>query len=107
MIFPYILFDDDGKILATFIENKYKESLGIRTNFSFYQNVNNIYYLIIKFEINYKKDKIIKRKLIDFHFYRNYFPLMDEIEYHVINFQKLIFGAENTDDPKIDESGIN
>jgi hypothetical protein len=36
MIFSYVFFDDDGKIFAIFVENKYEESLGIRINFSFY-----------------------------------------------------------------------
>jgi hypothetical protein len=107
MIFSCVFFDDNGKIFTIFVENKYEKLFGIRINFSFYQNINYICYLIIKFEINYEKDRIIKRKLIDSRFYRNYFPLINEIEYYVINFQKLIFGAENTDDPKIDEPEIN
>jgi hypothetical protein len=60
MIFFYIFFDDNGKILAIFVENKYKKLFGIRINFSFYQNANYIYYLAIKFEINYKENRIIK-----------------------------------------------
>jgi hypothetical protein len=107
MIFSYIFFDDNGKIFAIFIENKYKKLFGIRISFSFYQNANYIYYLIIKFEINYQKNRIIKRKLADFRFHRNYFPSVDKIEYHIINFQKPIFDAENIDNPKIDESEIN
>jgi hypothetical protein len=86
MIFPYIFFDDNDQIFAIFVENKYEKPLGIQINFFFYQNANYIYYLIIKFEINYEENRIIKRKLIDFRFYRNYFPLVNEIEYHVINF---------------------
>jgi hypothetical protein len=73
----------------------------------FYQNANHIYYLIIKFEISYKKNRIIKRKLVDFYIYRNHFPSVNKIEYHVINFQKPISGVENTDNPKIDEPEIN
>jgi hypothetical protein len=107
MIFLYIFFDDDDKIFATFIENKYKKLFGIRTNFFFYQNVNYICYLIIKFEINYKENGIIKRKLADFRLYRNYFSSVNEIEYHVINFQKPTSDTENINNPKIDESEIN
>jgi hypothetical protein len=36
IIFPYIFFDDDDKILVIFVENKYKKLFGIRISFSFY-----------------------------------------------------------------------
>jgi hypothetical protein len=36
IIFLYFFFDDNGKIFAIFIKNKYKKLFGIRINFSFY-----------------------------------------------------------------------
>jgi hypothetical protein len=60
MIFLCVFFNDNDKIFATFVENEYEKLFGIRINFSFYQNINYICYLVIKFEISYEEDRIIK-----------------------------------------------
>ncbi len=36
IIFSYIFFDDNGKVLTTFIKNKYEKPLRVRTSFFFY-----------------------------------------------------------------------